>query len=115
MLWFKKPVVIPEVRVVQREVSHLRLSEWRSAPNLTGEARKVMDHPFFKLMVDVLMNEHPGCCVMIDGDKDQRAIQQARAEGYTICLSNLRALALHAEPPKALGNPTFGTEEEEEK
>lgn len=110
--WFKKQETVPRIQVLEREASELRLAEWRSDPNLTKEAAKILAGSFVKIMLDVLENEHPGAFVMLRGDQNDRAVQQARAEGYTMCLSNLKALGKHEKPHKELGEATFGTEEE---
>lgn len=102
-----------KIKVVAREACELRLSEWRSDSNLTKAAARLLASTDMRLMLDVLQNEHPGATVMIRGEQSDRAAQQARAEGYTICLSNLKALGIHQPAAKQLGEPTFEPEEKE--
>jgi hypothetical protein len=45
-------------------------------------------------MLQVLHNSHPAFQVMITGDTSERAIQQAKCEGYTMCLSDLEAMGV---------------------
>lgn len=112
--FFRRQQVSPvQVRVVEIPVSDLRLSAWRSDGNLTKESAKVLSGGHMQLMLSVLANEHPGTCVMLQGDAETRALQQARAEGYSLCLGNLKAMAVHQQPPKELGEPTFGIDEKE--
>lgn len=113
MFDFLKRTKLTRIQVIQRESSELRLAEWRSDPNLTKSASKVIDTLEFKLMFDVLCNEHPGMCVMLTGDVDTRAAQQARAEGYTMALANLKSMSVHQKPMQQLGEPTFGIDEKE--
>jgi hypothetical protein len=82
------------VVVVQRDPMKLRLHEYRSNPSLVNAAAAVMGKPDFRLMLDVLSNEHPGFSVYPgDVPMEMRAIYQARGEGYTLALANLESMA----------------------
>ncbi len=84
------------VKVIQRQATKLRLHEWRADLSLCNQASKLMNVPEMQLMVSVLHNEHPAFVVIDPGTSLQdRAVYQARCEGYTLALANLEALARH--------------------
>ena len=90
-----KPVAVA-VRIISRQATKLRLSEWRADPSLCNQASKFMADPSFQLAVSVLHNEHPAFVVIDLGTSLQdRAVYQARCEGYTLALANLEALSVH--------------------
>jgi len=101
------------VKVIQRQATKLRLSEWRADMALCNRASKLMETPDMQLAISVLNNEHPAFVVIDPGTSLQdRAVYQARCEGYTLALANLEALARHqkiTEMPEA----DFATEEVE--
>jgi hypothetical protein len=100
-----------KVKVLTRDPLRVRLSEWRADKALVSRALALQNDPSFRLMLDVLQNEHPGNIVLPPNvSLDVRAIYQAQAEGYTICLANLRALAKY----DALREPLEATFEPEE-
>jgi len=108
MTWFMSLVdrIFPrrsiKVHVLKRDPTSLRLHEWRGDQELTNTAARALANPDIKLMLQVLDNEHPGSALVFREDVgiEPRAIQQARAEGYTMALQNLRALARFEEPPR---------------
>lgn len=110
---FKKRNTPVAIKILEREACNLRLSLWRSDVNLTKAAGRVLNSTDMRLMIDVLQNEHPGACIMLRGDQSERAAQQARCEGYTMCLANLKSLAVHQPATQQLGEPTFESEEKE--
>ena len=92
--WHKATAVT--VKVIQRQATKLRLVEWMADAGLCNQASKLMDNPTVQLMVSVLHNEHPAFVVIDPGTSLQdRAVYQARCEGYTLALANLEALARH--------------------
>lgn len=95
MRFFQKAHAVT-VKVIHRQATKLRLSEWRADPNLCNQASKLIDLPAVQLMISVLHNEHPAFVVIDAGTSLQdRAVYQARCEGYTLALANLEALARH--------------------
>jgi len=83
------------VVLLSREPFKLTVSEWRADQNMSAIAQKVLTDQNFRLMIQVLYNSSPAWEVMINASTEQRAIQQARIEGYTMALANLEAMAVH--------------------
>ena len=83
-----------KLQVIQRLSSRVKLDEWRSSADLVNAARKVLNDPNTQNMLDVLRNEHPANTMTFDAPLDQRAVLQARSEGYTMALANLEALGV---------------------
>lgn len=80
--------------IAQRSASTLRLSDWRKEKELTAIANRVLSDPDVMLMLDILANENPSYMLLpLSATPDARAALQARAEGYQMALTNLRALA----------------------
>lgn len=95
--WFKKKPV--HIRVERRQESKLRLADWQNDPRLCATAAKILDDPNVQLMLSVMKNEHPLRTALPYGvSLDDRAVLQARAEGYEMFLSNLEALAINTTP-----------------
>lgn len=95
------------VNIIQRESSKIRLHEFRSDKGLVGVAQKVHADPNFRLLLDVLRNEHPshwGLPRM--ATMEQRAGVQGIVEGYNLALSNLEAMAVFRKTVE-LDEPTF--------
>lgn len=115
MNWpFSKPATQTRIQVVRRYGSKLRMAEWRSDPALCNTARKVLDDGNVRLMLDVIRNEHLAMIVLPTGAPPEvRAAVQAMSEGYSMCLNNLEAMALHQPLTKELA-PTFEPEEREQ-
>jgi hypothetical protein len=89
----------------------MRLHEWRSTPQLVQDAVALLARREMVLMLDVLKNEHLSYSVMHpQATTEQRAAQQARCEGYSMCLANMEALAIGYNLPETI-NSTFETEE----
>ena len=97
-----------------RDQTEVTLVEWQSRPELVKIARKFLDDPQFKLMVDVLRTSHFQNAMMrlVGTTVEDRAAMQARSEGYTVCLNNLRALGEFHEPSSEI-EPTFEPEDVE--
>jgi hypothetical protein len=87
--------VKPGIQLVQRDPTKLRLHEFRGDDRLVSEAGKIASIPFFQTMLDVLRNEHP--CRNVAPPTmtmEARAAMQCQAEGYSMCLANLEAMAI---------------------
>jgi hypothetical protein len=91
MNWPWKEKVV-KVKVLPREATKLRLFEWQADQELTNQAARVLRDGTVQLMVAVLHNEHPAFVYSDVGSLEDRAILQARSEGYTLALANLEAL-----------------------
>lgn len=103
---FRRPVQT-RIQVVRRYGFKLRMAEWRADPVLCNTARKVLDDGNVRLIVDVLRNEHLALLVLPTGASSEvRAAVQAMSEGYSMCLNNLEAMAIHQPLTKEL-EPTF--------
>lgn len=105
-----KPVAL-KVHLMTRKPETLRLHELRADERLTSNSAAILSNEHLKIMVDVLRNEHPAYNVLPpDTMEHVRAAQQARCEGYTLCLSNLLSMGTHQPVlPELLAD--FGAEE----
>ena len=93
----RNPVPPPpqrRIQIVERELGSLTLDEWRQDKALVTQAGNALSSPLIRQMLQVLHNSHPAFQVMIAGDTSERAIQQAKCEGYTMCLSDLEAMGV---------------------
>ena len=107
MKWFsKKP---HRIRVITRKESDLRLRDWQYDQRLVSLASKTLQDPTLQLMLAVVRNEHPArTALQLGVSLDDRAVLQARAEGYEMALATLERLAvdLTVQPmPDALFEP----------
>lgn len=99
--WLKKnaqkPVTVTvTVRLIDRPVDRLRLHEFRADEKLTSGMSQALLNQYVAVAVNVLRNEHPAWSVMSpDVPEHVRAAQQAKCEGYTMCLANLLAMGVH--------------------
>jgi hypothetical protein len=97
--FFAKPEREVKVVMLVREPTTLRVHEWRADRQLVSSAGKLFTNPDFRLMLQVVENDHPANVVLpAEQSIEMRAIFQARAEGYTMCMANLRALAKYEAP-----------------
>lgn len=69
----------------------LTLDRFRQRPDLVAEARRVQADPFFRLQLEVLLNESPASYMSSRVSTD-RVLGQI--EGYNLALNNLAALAV---------------------
>ena len=99
-----------KVVVLTREATKLRLHEWQADQELTNQAAMVLRDTRVQLMIAVLHNEHPAFIYSDVGSLEERAVLQARSEGYTMALANLEALG-HFRKLKAAPDSTFEPEE----
>lgn len=107
-MWFRKKKRSLNLTVNNNK---LRLEEYRSEPALVGIAQKILASQDLKLMLQVVSNEHPGFQVFnpVNATEAMRAAQQAKCEGYTLCMANLEALAV----PSKIVEPQQATYENE--
>jgi hypothetical protein len=87
-----QPKPRPAIRIIERELGSLTLDEWRQDGALCIQAASVLQAPIVRQMLQVLHNSHPAFQVMLRGDANERAMQQARCEGYTMCLADIESM-----------------------
>jgi hypothetical protein len=106
-----KPKLPVTVKVIGVDRQKLRLHQFRSDPKLAGAAQAVLTGDFMRVMLDVLENEAPAkVSFSPQATIEQRALHQARIEGYYLCLANLGALAVATDLPEN-PEPKFEPEE----
>lgn len=100
-----------QVQVVHKSSHSLSLGEWRAEKTLVASAGKIWADPDFQMMMQVLNNEHPAYTVFNPEVRaDVRMAHQAKCEGYTLAISNLKAMRVFSERVE-LEQPTFEPEE----
>lgn len=105
-----KPQSIP-VTVIQRDPLRIRISEWRTSPELVKMAAETLRQPNVRQMLDCLRNEHLGfISTPLDASTDVVAALQRQAEGYQQALNNFEALG-SIEKPSVTVEPTFEPEQ----
>ena len=105
---FKQP---KQVQIVKRGTHELRLHEWRTNKALVSSAGRVWADGDFQMMMQVLNNDHPAYTVFApDIRADMRMAHQAKCEGYTLAISNLKAMRVF-EKAVELEQPSFEPEE----
>lgn len=81
--------------VVRRDVTRLKPAEWRTNPTLVKIAKKFLDDPEFWMMLDCVRNEHPNQIAFLKiVPLEERALHQARIEGFMMCLNTIEALGI---------------------
>ena len=111
MSWFSKPKAAkPVVRIIDRDISLATVTDWRSNEGYCNEAAKLLAHPVLARMLQVLNNTHPAFTVLTLGNIEDRAVQQAKCEGYTMCLEDLKSMAVFIRPFESVES-TFKEEE----
>ena len=70
----------------------MTLDDWRQDKVLCTQAGAVLASPIVRQMLQVLHNSHPAFQVMVRGDTNERAMQQARCEGYTMALADFESM-----------------------
>ena len=100
---FSKP---KKIVIIAREACKLTVDEWRSDPALTKVAYSILNHKDFKSMIDVLKNTGPHTFMMPSISIEERAIWQARIEGFHLCLNTLESLGSMTKPTETL-EPTY--------
>lgn len=108
-----RPKAQPKVEIVRRFASALRMSEWRANKETVQIASKFLYDADFRMVLDCIKNEHPSQIMLLGKVSiEDRAVMQARIEGYQLCLTNLESLAV-LEVPKAPLEETFADPERE--
>ncbi len=98
-----------KLEIIRRELCRLTVPEWRADPGWVGTAASVLSDPRLKQMLDVVGNSSPAFEVLpLGAGAQERIVQQARGEGYTMALANLEALGVG----QALQTPMEATFEE---
>lgn len=98
------------IEVVRRESTSLRIEEWRAQSELVKMANSVWLNSDFQLMMQVAQNECPGNFALLSGGLDDRAMHQARTEGYNLALANLKAMRVPVDRAQEL-EATYEPEE----
>lgn len=102
-MWPFKPKQSIQIKVIDREVSDLRLSEFRSDANLCKGVAEALRGAYLRVAMDVLTNEHPGNSVLHPNTPmEMRACHQSKCEGYTMAIANLESMARHEQPVSVL-------------
>lgn len=97
----------PRVVVLNRDSSNVTCDEYRANGDLVIAARKVINDPDFRLMLDAVRNTHVGKYDLPDNATiEQRAMVQAECQGFNLAIRMLLRLAVPPENPKQLV-PTF--------
>ncbi len=103
--WLK---IIP----VERAVNRLTVEEWRADKAYVASAAGILRDPRVQQMLDCCANSSPGFDVLpIGAPLQDRAVMQARQEGYVLALANFAALGQE----QALADRIESTFEPEEK
>lgn len=94
MGWFqlfkKRPV---RYEIIRRDVTRIKPDEWRTSETCLGIAQKFLRDPEFWLLLDCVRNEHPDKIFFLkEVPLEERALQQARIEGFMMCLNTLESL-----------------------
>lgn len=109
MRFFRRP---QQLQIVRRISSDISIEEWRSNKELVLLARKFLNNPDFRMMTDTLRNSAPHNYVSLkEMSIDARAMEQARIEGFQLCLNNLAALGMETKKAVEL-EPDFSQPEE---
>lgn len=93
--WSNKPVEPRwlKIEAVRREVNRLTVGEWRADKQWVATAAGVLHDPRVQQMLDAVANSAPGFEVLpLSAGAMERAVQQARQEGYIMALTNFAAL-----------------------
>jgi len=81
------------LEVIRREVNRLTVAEWRADRQWVASAAAVLHNPQVQQMLDAVANSAPGFEVLpLSASAQERVVQQARQEGYTMALANFAAL-----------------------
>ena len=82
----------PVIKIIERELGSLTLADWRQDRVLCAQAGSALSSPLIRQMLQVLHNSHPAFQVLVRGDMNERAMQQARSEGYTLALADFESM-----------------------
>jgi hypothetical protein len=103
-----------QIRIIHRDIARMTKEDWRSQPDLVKSATNVVASQTFKLMMDVIRNDHLASYYIPVATTEERAAHQLRCEGYNLALKDLEALAVY-EKPKVEIEAEFAPEELEPK
>ena len=82
-----------KLRIIEVPTTKLSLAQWRADPALVSSMSSLLNQQTMRWALAVLRNEHPSHWMLADGSAiNERAIAQARAEGYELCLNTLESL-----------------------
>lgn len=90
------------IEVIRCESNELRLDEWRKHDELIRLAESVWVNQDFRLMIQVAQNESPANFAILSGNLEDRAIQQARSEGFNLFLATLKTMRVPADKIETL-------------
>lgn len=84
--------------------AELTLNQWRQNIDLTSRFSALQQQELWRLATHCLQVEHPCHTVFsqLGVNPNDRVVQQAKIEGYELCLNNLRAMGQHAKPKPTL-------------
>src|SRR6185436_13410382 len=83
----------PGLSIVRRQSSNLRLQEWQSSPELVAKGQELLQNPIMQIVLDVMANESPVHLEFAESVTiEHRAMQQAKVEGYHLCLTNIKSI-----------------------
>ena len=95
----KKP---QRIEVVRKDSTQLRLNEWRAHGEMLKIADTLWKDADFQLVMQVIANESPANFALLTAGIEDRALHQARTEGYNLALANLRAMRVPSEKTEVL-------------
>ena len=110
--FLRKPEPKVQIQLLRREPCRLTVMQWRSTPDLVKIASRCLHDHEFRSLLDVLEFNHPGnVSLPLSAESHMRAFWQARCEGYTAAISDLKSLAEHYKPTEDLPPATFEDEQ----
>ena len=87
---------------------NISAQEWRSDSGLVSQAAQILSLQYVKWMVDVLRAECPSRRVyMTSHSLEARALSQAEAQGWNLCIETLLSLGKESGARKTLPDETF--------
>lgn len=102
MRFWRKSKPTTQIKVLGVERSQLRLGMLRGDPKLSHAAAAVLSNDFTKIMLDVMENESPARIAFSPhATLGERALHQAKIEGYHLALATLRSMGSGTDSPEA--------------
>ncbi len=107
--FFSRRVSLQTISIIPTRSGVVRIDQWRRSPALVSNARRVLDIPVTRSMLDVLHAESPSNYQLasLGIRAEDRAALQAKTEGYHMCLDFLEALGIAIEDDKPPLEATF--------
>lgn len=100
-----------QVLLLRRDASSLTVNEWRKNGDLLQAARKVLEQPDMRLMLDTIRNTHFYEFDLIGNHPiEQRAIRQAESSGFALAIKMLKSLG-EPLPSQEMPEATFDAPE----